>query len=145
MDSTEAEVAAAIRALTLFGANLAFAALFAYILYETWSGAGPDAITKPVESAAAALAVALGAGYALMLGTGNGGAVREGFSVAMTAMTSIKVLGVVLYMAVGTACGVTYLVHDPQAPGIVKTVAVAFGGYVLAYIGAAYRQFSASA
>jgi hypothetical protein len=50
--------------------------------------------------------------------------------------------GVFVYMAVGAACGLTYLANVGETPGLLRTVAVAFGGYVIAYIGAAYKQVS---
>src|SRR5262245_62980699 len=50
--------------------------------------------------------------------------------------------GVLSYMAAGAALGVTYLANQNESPGIVKTIAVAFGGYVIAYIGTAYKNRS---
>jgi len=51
-------------------------------------------------------------------------------------------MGVLVYMAVGAACGLIYLANVDETPGLVKRVAIAFGGYVIAYLGAAYRQLS---
>lgn len=102
-DIDRQRLAALVRAVTLVASEIGFAGLFAYAIYETWEAQGGQrpAISAPVESAAAALAVALAAG-----------------------------------------CGLTYLANVDETPGLVKTVAIAFGGYVIAYVGAAYSQLS---
>lgn len=51
-------------------------------------------------------------------------------------------LGVLLYMLAGAALGLTYLWNVKESPGVVKTISVAFGGYVIAYIGKAYKDYS---
>jgi hypothetical protein len=145
-DVSRQQLAALVRAVTLFASEIAFAGLFAYVIYETWeakSGKPPD-ISNPVEGAAAALAVALAAGYAGALGVQPQPGTRAiaWFSKWPSLTDVLLFLGVFLYMFVGAACGLTYLANVEEAPGLLKTVAIAFGGYVIAYIGAAYRQLS---
>jgi hypothetical protein len=143
-DAARQALAALVRATTLFASEIAFAGLFAYLMYETWnahSGAPPE-ISKPVVGAAGALAVALAAGYAGALGLNPQPGVRafSWFSQKNFKASGLLFLGVFTYMTVGAACGLTYLANVDETPGIIKTVAVAFGGYVIAYIGAAYKQ-----
>ena len=145
-DVSRQQLTALVRAVTLFGSEVAFAGLFAYVIYETWdanSGKPPD-ISKPVEGAAAALVVALAVGYAGALGVQPQPGTRAvaWFSKWPSLTELLLFLGVFLYMLVGAACGLTYLANVEEAPGLIKTVAIAFGGYVIAYIGAAYRQLS---
>jgi hypothetical protein len=146
-DVERQRLAALVRASTLFASEIAFAGLFAYILFQTWdatSGQEPE-ISTPVASAAGALAVALAAGYAGALGmtpTPGVHAMQWFNKKNLFSTEALVLIGVFLYMAIGAACGLTYLAKVEEAPGIVKTVAVAFGGYAIAYIGAAYRQVS---
>jgi hypothetical protein len=147
-DASELErqrLALLVRGLTLLGSEVAFAGLFAYVMYETWdatAGTAPS-ISGPVQGAAGALAVALAAGYAGELGTAASAGISALSRATWRDLTTgelILFLGVFVYMAVGAACGITYLAHTEETPGLLKTVAVAFGGYVIAYIGAAYKQ-----
>ena|SRR5437764_7807704 len=140
------QLAALIRAVTLIASEVAFAGLFAYVIYVTWSapsGSAPT-ISGPVQGAAAALAVAIAAGYSASLGmhTQRGTKALEWFTKENLRADWILALGVFVYMAVGAACGLTYLANTDETPGLLRTVAVAFGGYVIAYIGTAYRQLS---
>jgi hypothetical protein len=52
----------------------------------------------------------------------------------------LLLFGVGLYMIVGFATAATYGVMEAETPGILRTFAVAFGGYVIAYLGAAFRR-----
>ena len=143
-------LAALLRAVTLLGSDIAFAGLFAYLIYVTWDATpgNPPAVTGPVVGAAAALAVVLAAAFAGELGSAAGGGLginpfKPGTWKSLTTTTSILFAGIFLYMAVGAACGLTYLANADETPSILKTVAVAFGGYVIAYLGAAYKQLTA--
>jgi hypothetical protein len=146
-DPTREKLAALVRAVTLAGAEVAFAGLFAYIIYLTWDASAqqPPSISGPIQGAAAALAVALAAGYAAALGMqpASGSTafawIREG---GLKTSDFWLFLGVLLYMAVGAACGLTYLANVDETPSLLKTVSIAFGGYVIAYLGTAYKQLS---
>jgi hypothetical protein len=143
-DDARQALAALVRATTLFASEIAFAGLFAYLMYETWNAqAGtPPTISKPIQGAAGALAVALAAGYAGTLGLQPKSGTRAlgWFNWKNLRDSGLLFLGVFTYMAVGAACGLTYLANVDETPGIIKTVAIAFGGYVIAYLGAAYKQ-----
>jgi hypothetical protein len=140
------QLAALIRAVTLIASKVAFAGLFAYVVYATWSApaGSPPTISGPVQGAAAAPAVALAAGYSAALGmhAQPGTKALEWFTKENLRADWILALGVFVYIAVGAACGLTYLANTDETPGLLRTVAVAFGGYVIAYIGTAYRQLS---
>jgi hypothetical protein len=141
------QLAAFVRALTLIASEIAFAGLFAYVIYETWQAPDgtPPTIAGPIEGAAAALAVALAAGFSGALGLQPTQGVRaiDFFKTKGLFNTELILFaGVFVYMAVGAACGLTYLANVGETPGLLRTVAVAFGGYVIAYIGAAYKQIS---
>jgi hypothetical protein len=146
-DPTREKLASFVRAVTVGGAEVAFAGLFAYVIYETWNafpGQAPD-ISGPIQGAAGALAVALAAGYAGALGMPPA-AGKDAFAWFAQGTRNwpefFLLLGVLLYMAVGAACGLTYLANVDETPALLKTVSIAFGGYVIAYLGTAYKQLS---
>jgi hypothetical protein len=104
-------------------------------------------LPQPIENASGALAVAFGAGYAAVPGLqqAGGGAAFFGaftnwdrFKHFLTTQ-ALLVIGALLYMAVGAAVCVTYVANGGETPGLVRTVAIAVGGYVIAYLGVAYR------
>jgi len=140
----QAKVAAFVRAATLVVIEAAFVAMMASFVWQTWTakaGEVPD-LPSVQSSALAALAVVLGSGYALMLGL----PAPENETANIT--TAIKeqpflFAGVVIYMLAGFAACLTYGVNEDETPGVIKTIAVAFGGYVIAYVGGAYRQLTA--
>ena len=146
------QLAAFVRALTLVASEIAFAGLFAYVIYETWNAtSAPPDISGPVQATAAALAVALAAGFSSVLGISPQSGVQALRLFTKSAERKAKnefntelvlFLGVFVYMAVGAACGLTYLANVDQTPTLLRTVAVAFGGYVIAYIGTAYKQLT---
>ncbi|HUJ54982.1 MAG TPA: hypothetical protein VLW49_03230 [Gaiellaceae bacterium] len=146
-DAERQELAAFIRVLTLVASEIAFAGLFAYVMYVTWNAAAgkPPDISAPVQGTAAALAVALAAGFSNVLGMQPKAGVRalDVLAVLRGSATDLALFsGVFIYMAVGAACGLTYLANTDETPGLLRTVAIAFGGYVIAYIGTAYKQLS---
>jgi hypothetical protein len=140
-------VAALVRAITAAGAEIAFMGLFAYIIHETWAAPSghPPSISGPVAASAAALAVALAAGYASALGvqiSSKTTALQFFTKGHFWSAESFILLGALVYMVIGAACGLTYLANVHETPTILKTVSIAFGGYVIAYLGTAYRQSS---
>ena len=141
--------------LTLAGAEAAYLALVVYLVVRTLHSPHlkvanvSDAVTATTGTLAAAFAV----GYATVLGVPPAehddrrrDASRPvrffGWLGGQFSLRNLLALGVFLYMAAGAALGLTYLTHTVEAPGVVKTVAVAFGGYVVAYIGKAYKDYS---
>jgi len=143
--------------LSLVGAELLYLGLALYLSWITWdsaSGAVPG-VSGGIAGTTAALATAFGVGYASLLGVAQQGTPYA----APARVTGLRALwhwlinkvltqnnllgaGVFSYMAAGAALGVTYLANQNESPGIVKTIAVAFGGYVIAYIGTAYKNWS---
>lgn len=146
-------VSTLVRSGILFLAEMAFLGLVISFVWRTVaakSGLPPDLPTVQV-SAAGALAVALGGGFAVALGVSPTPVVGAAEEKKPTLWDSIKSvlseklwlsLGVVAYIVAGAAACVVYGLFEAETPGILKTIAVGFGGYVIAYIGAAYRQLS---
>lgn len=153
----------AIRNVTLFAAFVAYAALSWYVLSKTTDAkAGQVADITTVEAAAlGALAVALGGGFAAILGVpaagGNGGAGAAAAEDRWDQLRAIVgrlllwladakterwllVLGVIVYFVACSAMAVVWVLHERETPDIVKTIATGFGGYVLAYVSAAYQR-----
>jgi hypothetical protein len=142
-------IASIVRAITLAVAEMAFLALIISFVVQTIqakAGSPPDLPDVQV-SAAGALAVALGGGYAFMLGIPTKTPADSEASIlnVVKTMFSEKLwlsLGVIFYMVAGIATCLAYGLNETETPGILKTIAVGFGGYVIAYIGAAYRQLN---
>jgi hypothetical protein len=140
--------------LTLAGAELAYVALVIYLVRKTWhspQGKVPS-VSDAVDGTTAALATAFAIGYASVLGVPPAGEERPDFDAtgpvrllrwlqSQFNLSNLLALGVFMYMAAGATLGLTYLANTKESPGIVKTIAVAFGGYVIAYIGKAYKDY----
>ena len=148
---------AAVRNLTVLAALLAYVGLAFYITKQTWDATGGKPPDVPSVQAAAlgALAVALGAGYAILLGihpktAGELGLTdKSGFDRFWTWITSVSAgvtllgVGALAYLFVGIGIGVTYAFNEKETPAVLSTIAVGFGGYVIAYLGAAYQKMVA--
>jgi hypothetical protein len=146
----------AIRNVTLLASLLAYAFLGASLASRTFRAATNT--TPPVNGVQAAafgaLAVALGGGYAVLLGVAPqqpaagaraaanpvGWVIRQLTSPGFT--KTLLIGGAFLYLAVGIAACVAYGIKDSHTPTVVRTVAIGFGGYVIAYIGSAYQKFA---
>jgi hypothetical protein len=141
--------------LTLAGAEAAYLALVVYLVVRTLHS--PHLSVAKVSDAVAAttgtLAAAFAVGYATVLGVPPKDQAQERLDAtrpvrllrwlgAQFSLRNLLALGVFLYMAAGAALGLTYLTHTVESPGVVKTVSVAFGGYVAAYIGKAYKDYT---
>jgi hypothetical protein len=131
-----------IRILTAGGAEAAYLGLVAYFVYLTWNASGGAPPLSEVQTgAAAALAVALGGGYALALGiTPQGLQFREGKPRLAWLLKTILAIGIVGYFGAGVACCVTYAFNESVTPGILKALSAGFGGYVVAYLAQAYKD-----
>ena len=57
-----------------------------------------------------------------------------------TAASWPKTFGIWVYAVVASAVAVTYVFNQNQTPGTIKALAVAFGGYVIALVTAAYKS-----
>jgi hypothetical protein len=151
----EVPLKTAVRNLTLLAALIAYVGLALYIVSKVWDASGGRAPTVPdVQSAAlGALAVALGAGYAVILGVPPKTAKELGFAEGDNSLkkfwkwltkgstgTWLLGLGALGYLFVGIVISLTYAFNEAETPTILRTIAVGFGGYVIAYLGAAYQQ-----
>ena len=146
----------AVRNLTLLAALVAYVGLAGYIINQTWDATAGKPPDVPTVQAAAlgALAVALGAGYAIILGVPprrrstlglrNEQGLKRFWEWIASAPTGVRLLGVgaLAYLLVGMAISVTYAFNEKETPSVLSTIAVGFGGYVIAYIGAAYQKLA---
>ena len=143
-----------VRMGTLMVAEIAFLGLTVIFIVKTWTATGGEPPDFPAVqgSALAGLAVLLGGGFAVVLGSqGSGGAkslptdnsetVAQAVRKAVGERTLLFV-GVIIYMAAGSAICVTYALHESQTPSILKTIAIAFAGYVVAFVSTAYQQLT---
>jgi hypothetical protein len=159
-----------LKGLVLYGATLTFAGLYVYFIVEisdtaVGSHATLDAATV---SAAAALAGVLGSAFALEVGTtsdtaptnaalDNGVNAANGASMVRQALARIwqalsldprnrnssswpKTFGIWVYAIVASAVAITYVLNQSETPDSIKALAVAFGGYVIALVTAAYKS-----
>lgn len=143
-----------VRLLTLTAAELAFVGLTAIFVIETWAASGgkaPDLSTVQ-GSALAGLAVLLGGGFGVVLGAqGGGGAKALAPDKDETVVQAVKkaagertllFAGVIIYMFAGFVICATYALNEAETPSILRTIAIAFAGYVVAYVSTAYQQLT---
>lgn len=142
--------------LTLLGSEATYLGVVGYLIWITWdaaSGVVPQ-VSGAVSGVAGALATGFGIGYASVLGVSaattprftpptNAGLIRKLLAWLNHVLTLNNLLGVGVfaYMVAGAALGLTFIFNESESPGIVKTIAVAFGGYVIAYIGLIYKNY----
>ncbi len=132
--------------LILLSAALSYVSLAIYISVVTWQATGPMTVAHVSDGVAGgfmALATALGAGYATKLGVPVNPTFTDPSKRLLKVWEWIKAifttgnaiwLDIFAYFAVGGLLLLTYLCRQIQSPGCLKTVAVAFGGYTLAYV-----------
>lgn len=152
----------ALKGLLLYGAIAGFVVLFADIVAQIWSANGTKPTIDPIEmGAAAALAGVLGAAFAVYIGVpsspdttnealradlkSNPGSwatrLRRVLSLESGGENSASwplTAGIWVYAIVATAVAVTYVANPAETPDEVRSLALAFGGYVIAMIYAAY-------
>jgi hypothetical protein len=156
----------ALKGLVLYGATLTFAGLYAYFMEQIVvapSGEPPHPGAALV-SVAAALAGILGSAFALAVGVPtratnagltrqleemekSGGKnkirarARQFLSLEPGGRKSAswpQTIGIWVYALVAFAVAVVYLVNQGETPPTIKALAVAFAGYVVAFMTAAY-------
>jgi hypothetical protein len=158
-----------LKGLVLYGAIFTFAGLYIYFIVEiskTAAGEHPSFDTALI-AAAAALAGVLGSAFALEVGTttdeGSTNAVLnqtveaakgsvlkqvlpriwQALSVDprnVNASSWPKTFGIWVYAIVASAVTITYVLNQSETPDSIKALAVAFGGYVIALVNAAYKS-----
>jgi hypothetical protein len=156
----------ALKGLIVYAATLAFAGVYCYFIVRIFAahpGRAP-VLDATVVSAAAGLAGVLGSAFALEIGSptrptdtnpklaqaleaGTAGPSALGalwrvlsLEPASTQAASWpKTFGIWTYAVVATAVAATYIVNQGETPNAIKGLAVAFAGYVIALINAAYH------
>jgi len=158
-----------LKGLLLYGAVLTFAGLYIFFIVKISQATGkPPSFDTALTSAAAALAGVLGSAFALYIGTplketDTNGALRQREQDQADPEKSNQVLlflhralslepgttaepswprafGIWAYAAVGAAVAITYVLNEHQTPDMIKALAVAFGGYLLALLHNAYTK-----
>ena len=158
----------ALKGLVLYGAVLTFAGLYLYFVVRISAATRAPAFGTALTSAAAALAGVLGSAFALEIGVptdsrSTNQALSQAISQARTPSDRARVrvwqvfslersdaaspswpktVGVWLYAIVASAVAVTYVLNQSQTPDAIKALALAFGGYVIALVNAAYKSSS---
>ena len=153
----------ALKGLMLYGATLTFAAFYAYFIVEIAdaSSGQPPTFNGAMVAAAAALAGVLGSAFALYIGVPTEAVnqdlteaiAREGRSpqkrtqlrkllslepAAAGAASWPLTFGIWVYAVIASAVAITYFLNQNETPDPIKALAVAFAGYVLALVTAAY-------
>ncbi len=157
-----------LKGLVLYGATLAFAGLYAYFMARIVAADhGPPKLDTAMVTAAAGLAGVLGSAFALYIGIPTD-ATNEGLAKALEqtesksffrdvdrALATIRKMlslepggqdvaswpltfGIWVYAMVASAVALTYLLNRAETPPEIKALAVVFGGYVIAFVTAAY-------
>jgi membrane associated rhomboid family serine protease len=155
-----------LKGLLLYGAVLTFAGFYIYFIVQITKATGkPPGLPAAMVSVAAALAGVLGSAFAVAIGVPTDPSatnsrlarvMREdkesgkrrartllGRALSLEPARTDEpswplTLGIWAYALVGVAVAITYFLNQPQTPDSVKALAVAFAGYVLALVTAAY-------
>jgi hypothetical protein len=158
----------ALKGIVLYGAVLTFAGLYTYFIVRIFQApAGkPPHLDTTLVSTAAALAGVLGSAFALEIGvpTAKGatnanlgdalkaaadGSAKDRVLAAGRQILSLeppstgaaswpKTFGIWVYAVVASGVALSYVINQNQTPPSIKALAVAFGGYVIALVTAAY-------
>jgi hypothetical protein len=155
-----------LKGLLVYATTIAFAALYVHFIWDIVSADGREASLSGAEvSAAGALAGVLGAAFALVIGVPNreeevNTDARDGREWRLPKMTSNRkrlrailsirprtvssssiplTVGIWVYAAVAGAVAMTYVLNQRETPPSVRGLAVAFGGYVVAFLASAYH------
>lgn len=155
-----------LKGAVLYGATLTFAGLYADFMEQIFTATNgkPPVFDTAMVSAAAALSGVLGSAFALVIGVPTTqGAVNVGLFKAIQTATSTKdkllvfirrilsldpggtdqaswpmTFGIWVYAAVAAAVAITYFLNQNETPDALRTLAIAFGGYAVALVTAAY-------
>jgi len=160
----------ALKGLVLYGAIVTFAGLYIDFIVQITKAhahAVPN-LQAALVSAAAALAGVLGSAFALEIGTTTheratnsklSDAADQATTFQQKTATRIwqvlslepknttsaswpKTFGIWVYAIVASAVAITYVLNQDETPQTIKALAIAFGGYVIALVTAAYKSSS---
>jgi hypothetical protein len=149
-----------LKGCVVYGATLTFAVFYAYFMAKIVAAGGnhPPKLNSAMVSAAAALAGVLGSAFALVVGVPTDAtnedlarAIQQdkdkkhfwrkflslepgGLNLASWPLT----FGIWVYALVASAVAIVYLVNQGETPEAIKALAIAFAGYVIAFMTAAY-------
>jgi hypothetical protein len=156
-----------LKGLVLYGAISTFAGLYIYFIVEISRAAAgkTPSLDAALISAAAALAGVLGSAFALEVGTTsdtaptngaldnrvkNATGIKRVFARLSQALSLDprnvsssswpKTVGIWVYAIVASSVTVTYVLNQGETPEAIRALAVAFGGYVIALVTAAYKS-----
>jgi hypothetical protein len=157
-----------LKGILLYAAIFTFVGFYAYFIVKisTASGGAPPTFDATMVSAAAALAGVLGSAFAVVIGVptdpnSTNDQLRTAMDeaetgprttqrvVALRRVLSLEpshvekpswplTVGIWAYATVGAAVAVTYFLNQDETPDALRTLAVAFGGYVIALVTMAY-------
>ena len=146
-----AKLGSVIGLALVIGAEFTYVALVIYLVVATIQSEHlkQPTINGAVVGATGALAGIFGTAFAALLGVDVGPKNLQGqpdnlwtkFR-SMFTLPNFLALGVIIYMVAGALLGGTYLRWEVESPGVVKAIAVAFGGYAIAYVGKAYSDWN---
>jgi hypothetical protein len=156
-----------LKGLVLYSAILTFAGLYVdFIVKITLAKAGTHpSLDATLISTAAALAGVLGSAFAIEIGTTtDDSSTNQSLSQAADAANTKKertlarmwqalsidprnvssaswpkTFGIWVYAIVASAVAITYVLNQNETPPAIKALAVAFAGYVIALVTAAYK------
>jgi hypothetical protein len=143
--------------LTLMGAEAAYVGLAVYLSWITFAAQAHEvpSVSATVSGATGALAAAFGVGYATVVDAGAAGSRAAAVGLAeesklgalaraigrALSLEHLLGAGVLLYMLASMLLGVAYVTNSAESPAVVRTIAVAFGGYVISFVGLAYKGY----
>jgi len=167
-DGVAAQIAGlrVLKGTIIYAATLTFAGFYLYFIVEIFRASGtPPTFDPAMVAASAALAGVVGSAFALVIGlptdkiSVNPG-VQEAIDNATRQREKIvpwlrKILsyepcnaqssswpmtfGIWAYALVASAVAVTYVLNQSETPDTIKTLAVAFAGYVIALLNSVYQ------
>jgi hypothetical protein len=155
-----------LKGTIIYAATLTFAGFYIYFVLEIFQANGkPPTFDPAMVSAAAALAGVLGSAFALVIGLPTDkSSVNPGVQRAIdnAAKPSEKIVpwlrkilsyepsnaqssswpmtfGIWAYAVVAAAVAIAYFLNQNETPDTIKTLAVAFAGYVIALLNSVYQ------
>jgi hypothetical protein len=155
-----------LKGTIIYAATLTFSGFYIYFMLEIFQAHGkPPSFDPAMVSASAALAGVLGSAFALVIGLPTDkNAVNTGIQEAIDNAAKPKekivpwlrkilsyeprnaqssswpmTFGIWAYALVASGVAVTYFLNQNQTPDAIKTLAVAFAGYVIALLTSVYQ------
>ncbi len=155
-----------LKGTIIYAATLTFAGFYIYFIVEIFVASGtPPSFDPAMVSASAALAGVLGSAFALVIGlptdkSSVNTAIQEAIDNAAKPRQKIvpwlrtilsyeprnakssswpMTFGIWAYAMVASAVAVTYCLNQNETPDTIKTLAVAFAGYVIALLNSVYQ------